>query len=115
MPPKDAPWRRPGPRCFACLFGGAGWILAALLAELGQRGVTSLLLEGGAGLAWGFVQRGLVDEVMYFFAPKLIGGKEAPGMLGGMGFDKMDQALMLETPRFRRFGPDVMLRSMVAR
>ena len=89
--------------------------LAALLAELGQRGVTSLLLEGGAGLAWGFVQRGLVDEVMYFFAPKLIGGKEAPGMLGGMGFDKMDQALMLETPRLRRFGPDVMLRSMVAR
>ena len=89
--------------------------LAALLAELGGRGITSLLLEGGAGLAWGFVQKRLVDEVMYFFAPKLIGGAQAPGMLGGEGFVAMDQALMLEKPTVKRFGPDIMLRAMVAR
>lgn len=57
--------------------------LAGLLDELGRRGITSLLLEGGATLAWGFVSRGLVDEVMYFHAPKLIGGSGAPGMIGG--------------------------------
>ena len=69
--------------------------LAALLAELGRRGVTSLLLEGGAGLAWGFVAAGLVDEVMYFFAPKLVGGATAPGMIGGEGLARMADALPL--------------------
>ena len=89
--------------------------LSALLAELGGRGVTSLLLEGGAGLAWGFVKRGLLDEVMYFFAPKLIGGAKAPGMLGGDGFERMDQALALENPQVKHFGPDLMIRARVAR
>lgn len=83
--------------------------LAALLDELGRMRITSLLLEGGAGLAWGFVSRGLVDEVMYFFAPKLIGGLEAPPMLGGRGFARMDQALRLKRPVVRRLGDDVLL------
>ena len=83
--------------------------LGALLAELGRRGVTSLLLEGGAGLAWGFVSAGLVDEVMYFFAPKLIGGAHAPGMLGGEGFALMAQALPLGRVRVHRFGEDICL------
>ncbi|MGD9124522.1 MAG: bifunctional diaminohydroxyphosphoribosylaminopyrimidine deaminase/5-amino-6-(5-phosphoribosylamino)uracil reductase RibD, partial [Desulfarculaceae bacterium] len=56
--------------------------LEAMLAELGRMGIISLLLEGGAGLAWGFVSKGLVDELMYFFAPKLIGGAQAPISLG---------------------------------
>lgn len=83
--------------------------LAALLSELGRRGITSLLLEGGAGLAWGFVRAGLVDEVMYFFAPKLIGGANAPGMIGGEGFALMAQALPLGRVRVRRFGEDLCL------
>ena len=88
--------------------------LAALLDELGRRGVTSLLLEGGAGLAWGFVRAGLVDEVMYFFAPKLIGGAAAPGMIGGAGFARMAEALPLGRVRVRRFGDDLCLSAPVA-
>jgi diaminohydroxyphosphoribosylaminopyrimidine deaminase/5-amino-6-(5-phosphoribosylamino)uracil reductase len=93
--------------------GPGGVDLAALLAELGRRGVTSLLLEGGAGLAWGFVSAGLVDEVMYFFAPKLLGGAAARPMLGGAGFGKMAEALELGPVAVKRFGPDVMLRARV--
>jgi diaminohydroxyphosphoribosylaminopyrimidine deaminase / 5-amino-6-(5-phosphoribosylamino)uracil reductase len=88
---------------------GGGVDLAALLGELGKRGVTSLLAEGGAGLAWGLVSQGLVDEVMYFYAPKLVGGMEAPPMIGGQGMETMDQALELTRPVIRRFGDDVML------
>ncbi len=90
--------------------GAAGGVdLAALLAELGARGVTSLLAEGGAGLAWGLVSQGLVDEVMYFYAPKLVGGQDAPPMIGGAGVETMDQALELTKPIIRRFGDDVLL------
>lgn len=88
---------------------GGGVDLAALLAELGRRGTTSLLLEGGASLAWGFLSQGLVDEVMYFLAPKIIGGAEAPSMVGGRGMARMDRAVRLERPRVRRFGDDLML------
>ncbi|MFH1061133.1 MAG: bifunctional diaminohydroxyphosphoribosylaminopyrimidine deaminase/5-amino-6-(5-phosphoribosylamino)uracil reductase RibD, partial [Pseudomonadota bacterium] len=87
--------------------GPGGVDPAALLAELGRRGVTSLLLEGGAGLAWGFLAAGLIDEVMYFFAPKLIGGAAAPGMIGGAGFSKMAVAVPLGPVTVKRFGDDV--------
>ncbi|MFH2127366.1 MAG: bifunctional diaminohydroxyphosphoribosylaminopyrimidine deaminase/5-amino-6-(5-phosphoribosylamino)uracil reductase RibD [Pseudomonadota bacterium] len=83
--------------------------LAAFLDELGARGVTSLLTEGGAGLAWSLLKGGLVNEVMYFFAPKLVGGATAPGMVGGSGLERMDQAWQLCRPVVRRFGDDVML------
>ncbi|MCA1905264.1 MAG: bifunctional diaminohydroxyphosphoribosylaminopyrimidine deaminase/5-amino-6-(5-phosphoribosylamino)uracil reductase RibD [Desulfarculus sp.] len=87
--------------------------LGALLTALGRRGVTSLLLEGGAGLAWGFVRAGLVDEVMYFLAPKLIGGAAAPGMIGGRGFARMAEALPLGRVRVRRLGDDLCLSAPV--
>lgn len=83
--------------------------LAALLAELGSRGVTSLLAEGGSGLAWSLLHGGLVDELMYFFAPKLVGGASAPGMVGGPGVERMDMAWRFTRPVVRRFGDDVML------
>ncbi len=83
--------------------------LGGLMAALGGRGVTSVLAEGGAGLAWGLVARGMVDEVMYFYAPKLVGGREAPPMIAGQGVAFMDQALRLSRPVVRRFGDDVML------
>ena len=87
--------------------------LDGLLVELGKLRITSLLLEGGAGLAWGFVQAGLVDEVMYFFAPKLIGGSQAPSMLGGPGFDKMTDAVRLSKPLLRRLGDDILMYSKI--
>ncbi|MBI5521422.1 MAG: bifunctional diaminohydroxyphosphoribosylaminopyrimidine deaminase/5-amino-6-(5-phosphoribosylamino)uracil reductase RibD [Desulfarculus sp.] len=89
--------------------------LTALLAELHRRGVTSILLEGGAGLAWGFLAAGLVDEVMYFLAPKLIGGAKAPGMIGGVGFEKMAQALALGPVSVKNHGDDLCLRARVRR
>jgi diaminohydroxyphosphoribosylaminopyrimidine deaminase/5-amino-6-(5-phosphoribosylamino)uracil reductase len=93
--------------------GPGGVDLAILCSELGRLGTTSLLLEGGARLAWGFLRAGLIDEVMYFFAPKLIGGQEAPGMIGGQGFARMADAVRLGPARVRRFGDDVMLQARV--
>lgn len=93
---------------------GGGLDLAELLDHLGRRGVIGMLLEGGATLAWGFLSQGLVDEVMYFFAPKLLGGATAAPMLGGAGVAAMAQAIELCAPRLRRFNPDVLLWASLA-
>jgi diaminohydroxyphosphoribosylaminopyrimidine deaminase / 5-amino-6-(5-phosphoribosylamino)uracil reductase len=58
---------------------------AALLAELGRRKMTNLLLEGGAELLGTFFDRRLIDEVHVFIAPKLLGGVGAKSPLGGIG------------------------------
>jgi diaminohydroxyphosphoribosylaminopyrimidine deaminase/5-amino-6-(5-phosphoribosylamino)uracil reductase len=54
--------------------GTPGERIAAALAELGRRGLTSLLLEGGATLAAAFAAAGQVDEARVFVAPLLLGG-----------------------------------------
>ena len=57
----------------------------AVLAALAERGIQSVLVEGGAQLAGAFVAADAVDVVRWFLAPTLIGGDQAPGALGGDG------------------------------
>jgi diaminohydroxyphosphoribosylaminopyrimidine deaminase / 5-amino-6-(5-phosphoribosylamino)uracil reductase len=66
--------------------------LAALLPLLGQRRVQSLLVEGGAEVHGSFFAAGLVDKFHLFLAPKFIGGRQAPGILGGQGIDRLAEA-----------------------
>ena len=62
------------------------------LAELGRRGITSLFLEGGPTLAGAFLDVGEVDELRLFVAPMLIGGTDAPTVLGGHGIERIADA-----------------------
>jgi diaminohydroxyphosphoribosylaminopyrimidine deaminase / 5-amino-6-(5-phosphoribosylamino)uracil reductase len=80
--------------------------LKAVLAELGRRQVTSLLVEGGAEIAASFVEQRLVDKVTFFIAPKIIGGRAAPSGIGGSGIAKLDDALELEGVEVVRRGDD---------
>jgi diaminohydroxyphosphoribosylaminopyrimidine deaminase/5-amino-6-(5-phosphoribosylamino)uracil reductase len=63
-----------------------------LLVELGRRGMTNVLIEGGAGVHGAFVDAGEVDEVHVFVAPLLLGGF-GPGPVGGSGFDRVADGL----------------------
>lgn len=78
-----------------------------LLSHLGKRDVQGLLLEGGPTLAWSFVTLGLVDRVVAYLAPKLVGGSGAPGALGGVGFAPIDRALGLDLVSVERLGDDL--------
>jgi diaminohydroxyphosphoribosylaminopyrimidine deaminase/5-amino-6-(5-phosphoribosylamino)uracil reductase len=62
------------------------------LLELGQRDVTSLMLEGGAHLAGAFFDAGEIDELRLFVAPLLLGGRQAPGLIGGEGVERIADA-----------------------
>jgi len=81
--------------------------LASLLAELGQREITSVLVEGGARVNGSFVTGNLVDKVYWFIAPKLIGGITAPGPLGGPGITALQDALPIKDIKLHRYGEDI--------
>lgn len=70
--------------------------LPALLDEIGRRDKLTLLVEGGSELLGAFFAEKLVDRVWAFIAPIIIGGKEAPGPVGGMGAENLSQALRLD-------------------
>lgn len=86
--------------------------VAAALAELHARDVTSLLLEGGGTLAWDFFACRSVDRVAWFIAPKLLGGSAA-GPLGGLGVASVDEAFTLDGVRTETIGHDLLVTGKV--
>ncbi|HTQ81130.1 MAG TPA: bifunctional diaminohydroxyphosphoribosylaminopyrimidine deaminase/5-amino-6-(5-phosphoribosylamino)uracil reductase RibD, partial [Thermoanaerobaculia bacterium] len=82
---------------------------AAVLADLFSRGVRSVLIEGGGEVLASFAEDGLYDRVAVACAPLLLGGKEAPGPLGGRGFPSLANAARLEGFTARRKGGDLLL------
>ena len=85
---------------------GRGLDLAAVLSVLHGRNVVSLLLEGGPHLAGSFLAERLVDRVLAYVAPVLIGGGGLPA-LAGAGAPTLDAALRLRVDEVGRSGPDV--------
>ncbi len=59
--------------------------LKRLFAELKERGINRLMVEGGATLNWGLISQGLVDEIYTFIGNIIIGGKTAPTLVDGEG------------------------------
>ncbi|MFF2878070.1 bifunctional diaminohydroxyphosphoribosylaminopyrimidine deaminase/5-amino-6-(5-phosphoribosylamino)uracil reductase RibD [Gottfriedia sp. NPDC057991] len=80
--------------------------LNEMLKILGDHSISSLLVEGGGEVNASFMNQNLVDKVIVYLAPKLIGGKNAPTFLEGTGLDKMGQAIELEEIELTKIGPD---------
>ncbi len=80
-----------------------------VLTKLATRGMTNVLVEGGANLLASFVAAGEVDEIHAFIAPKLIGGDSAPGPVGGSGFAKLIDAPEFELRDVSRWDNDIRL------
>lgn len=89
--------------------------LADLLAELGRRKQTNLLVEGGPTVLGGLFDAGLVDEVQAFVAPKIIGGAAAPAAVGGVGITSMQKAPRLSIESIESLGDDCFIRGLVTR
>lgn len=79
----------------------------SLLAELGRRRMTNILVEGGNRLLGAFFDAGAVDEAHVFIAPKLLGGSSALSPIGGQGSSKMSDSWRLESPQIRQLDGDV--------
>ena len=83
--------------------------LSALMRELGHRGITSVLVEGGGEINAAALQSGIVDKLMFFIAPKLIGGKDAPGPIGGAGIVRLAEAFELRDVKTIQIGTDFLI------
>ena len=81
--------------------------LLPLLAELGKRGLQSLLVEGGAGIAGEFIDAGLVNKATFFIAPKIVGSVEAPSAVKGIGVELMRDAHTLKDVMISQRGDDI--------
>jgi len=79
-----------------------------LLDHLGGRGITALLVEGGATVHGSFFDADCVDELFFFVAPIVIGG-EAPAAVAGLGIADLDMARRYYFEEFRRHGDDLEL------
>jgi diaminohydroxyphosphoribosylaminopyrimidine deaminase/5-amino-6-(5-phosphoribosylamino)uracil reductase len=83
--------------------------LQPLLELLGKRQVQSLLVEGGAQVLGAFFEQKLVNKFYFFYAPLFLGGQEAPGVLGGRGIDRLQDAERARDLTIRRVGKDILI------
>ncbi|MFI1196548.1 bifunctional diaminohydroxyphosphoribosylaminopyrimidine deaminase/5-amino-6-(5-phosphoribosylamino)uracil reductase RibD [Micromonospora sp. NPDC020750] len=84
--------------------------LPALLAELHRRGVRAVLLEGGPSLAGAFLSAGLVDRVVGYVAPRLLGA--GPTALADAGVTTIADAIDLEITDVTQIGPDLRITAL---
>lgn len=89
--------------------------LAELWRELGRRDVQRLLLEGGATLAGAALQAQLIDQLMVFVAPKLIGGTADYGIFAGGGCQKLADAVRVNDLHYEQSGEDILITGEIAR
>ena len=82
--------------------------LTALMRHLaGEMNITSLCVEGGASILGSLFDHGLVDKVIAFVSPTIIGGDDAPSPVAGRGVELMSDAIKLERVKWGRFGRDM--------
>ncbi|MBN9520345.1 bifunctional diaminohydroxyphosphoribosylaminopyrimidine deaminase/5-amino-6-(5-phosphoribosylamino)uracil reductase RibD [bacterium] len=105
-----AGWAADGAEVVALPAGDGGLSVDAVLAELGRRRMTHVLVEGGAGVHGAFLDARAVDELHAFVAPVLVGGAHATGVTGGLGVETMAAALRAGEFAAEMSGADVYLR-----
>ena len=104
----------PGVELLRCRRGPGGVDLRDLLARLAARGVTHLLVEGGATVHARFLEAGLVDRIAVFVAPKIAGADGVP-LAAWRGPARMADALSLTDVRVERVGDDVLVTGVPVR
>jgi len=83
--------------------------LKSVLLKLGEMGMMSLLLEGGSQLSGSFLDQRLIDKILLFLSPRLIGDPEAPGIFGGLGVAHLKQAIPLRDLKVRKIRDDILV------
>lgn len=87
--------------------------LKSLMKKLAAMGIASLLLEGGSELNASALAEGLVDKIMFFYAPKIIGGRKAIHVVGGSGVQKIADAIHVTALEVKRIGSDLLVTGYV--
>lgn len=81
-----------------------------LLKKLRNKGIKSVLVEGGETVMWSFLNSGLFDEFNIFISSMVIGGKMTPTIAGGKGVEKLDEVLRLKLDDVQTLGDGILLK-----
>lgn len=80
--------------------------LRELLKKLSETGVASVLVEGGSETHGAFVDQKLFDKIIFFIAPKIVGGRSAKPIVGGEGKEKIGESIQLKGTSVKKIGED---------
>ena len=83
--------------------------LSCLMKALGERNIDSILLEGGSEINFSAVEEGIVDKIITFISPKIIGGASAKTPIGGKGIAVMSDAIDVKRIEIHKFGDNFMI------
>jgi len=86
-----------------------GW----LLKKLGAESVTALLVEGGGEVNASFLLGGFAQRIAFFYAPRIVGGRDARKGVAGAGIQRLADAIRLRDVEWKRLGPDLFLTARV--
>jgi diaminohydroxyphosphoribosylaminopyrimidine deaminase/5-amino-6-(5-phosphoribosylamino)uracil reductase len=87
--------------------------LCQLMVKLGKLSMTSLLVEGGGTVAASALSAGIVNKLVYFVAPRLMGGSDGKAVFEGKGAEKLTDAVTLEQMTVTRVGQDILVQGYV--
>jgi diaminohydroxyphosphoribosylaminopyrimidine deaminase/5-amino-6-(5-phosphoribosylamino)uracil reductase len=107
---EQVPMRRP-PEDGRLVFPGGSTIdgrpdLERVLANLGEREITSLIIEGGAMVNWAALEAGVVDKIFFYYAPKILAGTGSIPFALGAGYRRISEAAYVQALTLHRFGED---------
>jgi diaminohydroxyphosphoribosylaminopyrimidine deaminase/5-amino-6-(5-phosphoribosylamino)uracil reductase len=84
-----------------------------LMKRLGSQNVTNLLVEGGGEVNASFLFNGMAQRVVFFYAPRILGGSTARKAVAGDGIKKLSDAIQLLDPEWKKVGDDLMMTARV--
>jgi diaminohydroxyphosphoribosylaminopyrimidine deaminase/5-amino-6-(5-phosphoribosylamino)uracil reductase len=86
-----------------------------LMEVLAQNDIDSVLIEGGSDIHYSAFERKIVDKVVFYIAPKIIGGNQAKTLVGGVGVDDINEAFELDEMKCYSLGKDLVIEAKVSK
>ena len=87
--------------------------LRAFLSKMGEMGMMSVLVEGGGRVNGAFLDEGLVDKLLLFLSPRLMGDPQSPGIFQGKGFEHLKDSISVKDVKVKRIGEDILVEGYV--
>ncbi len=87
--------------------------MSALMDQLGELEICSLLIEGGSRVLASAFKAGIVDKVLFFYGPKILGGDDGVPICSGPGAELMNQSTAVKEIAVRRFADDILIEGYI--
>lgn len=87
--------------------------LKELIEKLGKDGIDSILIEGGGTLNFSALEEKIVDKLIFYIAPKILGGENSKSSIAGIGFSRLSEAVEIENISYRQCSDDLVVEGYI--